>query len=421
MSRATGGGERFESASASWLVRSRIAAVATTALTMLFFALITMGARSFAQFVMQSALLVFLVPAGTLFYWRLAPLSQIEGAVSADRRGLYRDGVLVFARERMKQGLVVRDGKGCRVQIDGKKPWESAFIGVSDLEEGRALLRSLGLDATQATADVFAASPIVAKPYVPILMGLTIPFTTVIARSFHAPAAQVPYFLIATVATFVALYLTPTRVRVGTDGILTSWLGRQRFYSYGEITSIEKYESRGRGRAHVGIEIYLAEGGTVRIPMGQKRTSDGDVQKLYDRISAAVDAYRSGATGEELSALARGARPIAEWIDSLRALGVGAGADLRRAAMPPDRLMAVALDSTASPLARAGAAVAMGGVIDEGERERIRVAAESVASPKLRIALGRAVDPNADEHALEEALAELEAEEREADKSATPR
>jgi len=391
--------------------------VAVAAFAMLFFGLLAIGARSFSQFFAQSLGLLGLVPFGVIFYRRFAPFTQIAGKVSSDRSGLYRDGALVFPRERMKQGLVVRDAKGCRVQIDGKQPWESAFIGVSDVDEGRALLKSLGLDATQATADVLAASPIVAKPWIPIVMGLTVPLVATIARGLHTQPKTAPFFIFALVASFVALYLAPTRVRVGTDGILTSWLGRRQFYSYGDITSIEKYESRSRSRAHVGLEIYL-EGKTVRIPVGQKRTSEGDLQKLYDRIAAAVEAYRAGYSGEELSALARGERPLVEWIQSLRGLGMGAGADLRRAAVPPDRLMAVALDATASPLTRAGAAIAMGSVLDDDERERIRLAAESVASPKLRIALGRAVDPSTDPRALEEALSELESEEREA--RATP-
>ncbi len=85
----------------------------------------------------------------------------------------------------------------------------------------------MGLDATQATADVFASSPLVAKPWVPILMGLTIPFFVTIARALRAQPTTGPFFIFGLVATFLALYLAPTRVRVGTDGILTSWLGRR--------------------------------------------------------------------------------------------------------------------------------------------------------------------------------------------------
>jgi hypothetical protein len=59
---------------------------------------------------------------------------------------------------------------------------------------------------------------------------------------------------------------------------------------------------------------------------------------------------------------------------------------------------------------RAGAALAALSTPEPTAKERIRVAAESSASPKLRVALTRIAEaPPGDEEALAEALAELDA------------
>lgn len=67
------------------------------------------------------------------------------------------------------------------------------------------------------------------------------------------------------------------------------------------------------------------------------------------------------------------------------------------------------LEDVASPAeVRAGAAVALKHSLDEEGKERLRVAAEACASPKLRTTF-EAVRTGANDAALEEALAALSA------------
>jgi hypothetical protein len=67
----------------------------------------------------------------------------------------------------------------------------------------------------------------------------------------------------------------------------------------------------------------------------------------------------------------------------------------------------VAEDPTADPAARAGAAIVLRNTITDEDRARLRVAAETSVSPKLRVALEAAASAD-DEEELVEALAAFE-------------
>lgn len=103
-------------------------------------------------------------------------------------------------------------------------------------------------------------------------------------------------------------------------------------------------------------------------------------------------------------------RSTAAWIASLRALGEGIEAGPRTAPIPRDRLLRI-LEAPALPaIDRAAAAVALAVDADDGERERLRIAAED-AEPRLRVVLEQAA-AEADEEALAAALEAIEAAER---------
>jgi hypothetical protein len=87
-------------------------------------------------------------------------------------------------------------------------------------------------------------------------------------------------------------------------------------------------------------------------------------------------------------------------------LARGAGG-FREAEVSADDLWRTLEDGAADPEARAGAAVALGPTLGEGDRARLRVAARVVAAPRLRVALEAVAD--GDEARVEEALAEIEA------------
>ena len=105
--------------------------------------------------------------------------------------------------------------------------------------------------------------------------------------------------------------------------------------------------------------------------------------------------------------MARSGRSLEEWTRALRTLGGADGGGYRSPAVPEGELWRILEDPTSDASARAGAAVALRGSLDEGGRARLRVAAEESASPKVRVALA-AVASQATEAELARALAECE-------------
>ena len=120
---------------------------------------------------------------------------------------------------------------------------------------------------------------------------------------------------------------------------------------------------------------------------------------------------RSIEAGPATEALARGEGDIPAWIQRLRAVTLRH--THRTGAISADHLWPVLESPGAKPMERAAAAVALGGELDERSRQRIAQAASATASPRLRVVLD-AVHEGAEDDALAEAVAALEAEEAQA-------
>ena len=102
--------------------------------------------------------------------------------------------------------------------------------------------------------------------------------------------------------------------------------------------------------------------------------------------------------------MTRAGRDPATWLRELRALRTHA-THYRSTAVTDDALWSVVEDPRIDPAARAGAAAALADSPDAAAR--IRVAAESTASPRLRVALARIAEAPGDEF-VEGALEEVE-------------
>ena len=109
---------------------------------------------------------------------------------------------------------------------------------------------------------------------------------------------------------------------------------------------------------------------------------------------------RAGETSVH-GALARGERGVAEWRKALASIRSADGG-YRQTATRDEDLWRVVEDVSAPADARAAAALALRSAADAPAR--LRVAAEAVASPHLRIALETAADREAEDAALDEAL-----------------
>ncbi len=233
------------------------------------------------------------------------------------------------------------------------------------------------------------------------LAAFTIAFYQVlnIARLFGRYA----WVLLPLFAVVLVNLLWPTTITVGADGILVASLVRRRFHSFAGVTGVRT--------SPWGIVLERKEGKEIEVRTEGRENTKGS--KNRDRLLASVRRALDELTGREGAAattlLARGGRSVDEWLRALRSLGGGEAQGYRAASIPTEELWRIALDPTAEVSARAGAAVALRGSLDDEGRERLRVAAEESASPKVRVAL-EAAGASKSEAELTQALEECEAE-----------
>jgi hypothetical protein len=239
-----------------------------------------------------------------------------------------------------------------------------------------------------------------------------------IAASMAGKAGGAVEFLSFPVFGFLWLngpYLLGTSVQIGADGILTRWMGRERFHSFANIAWVGPYE----GIQSCGVELTLRGGERVRIATNRKYRG-GEQGVFLQRIHESAETYWRGAAADT-ALLARNGRKSKDWVTALKAIGAGANADMRTPAITHERLWCIIEDSRAEPLARVGAAIALAPQVHPSERGRIRVAVESTVAPKLRVALEQASSIDASDEALVEAIEHLEAEGGATGSSARPR
>jgi hypothetical protein len=164
-----------------------------------------------------------------------------------------------------------------------------------------------------------------------------------------------------------------------------------------------------RKQKWLGIELVLRSGATVRIPVSSQQTLQQSNRDLIrERIREAMESHRLGDAAAETALLARQARSVSDWVQSLRAIGSGAHVDHRTAPVAPERLFRIVEDPSLTASARAGAAVALGASLDASGKVRLKDAAGATAAPKLRIAIEAAA--SGDDAALIEALSAIEGE-----------
>lgn len=339
--------------------------------------------------------------------------SDVEGEIEAREEGVFEGGRLLVAKEDIRAGFVVPDpprGPRVRLQRRLKPPVE---IRVQDEIEGRALLRALGFDASQRSARFSTPSRALTDQGLSIFLGVSFAGLYILLGSFghtllgHGAPLQLPILI----AYLAFMFLTRTSLTVGADGILRSWLGKKEFWSYGDIAGVKRFLDQSMWRKHKwqGVELQLRSGESVRIPITSKNGLQyGQIDLVIERIREAMESHRQGEPAADTALLARKARSMADWIQSLRAIGSGAHVDHRTAPVASERLFRIVEDPSLTPSTRAGAAVALGASLDEHGKVRLKGAAGAIAAPKLRVAIEAAAD--GDETALTEALAAIEVE-----------
>jgi hypothetical protein len=362
----------------------------------------------------------------------LAPLAALAGVLlwSANPAPRERLGRLVvnelgvfFEGRRLAPVSAVREGY--LVTVPGDAPIVR-IVGAGSLREvrvkneaaGRQLLRALGVWRTAPGRAIRLPSRVVTSPasfaqvtLVAVLLPLI--FTAIGLASHRHLGLFVALIGVAAaaVAFVLASLLAATTLTIGAEGITIGWLTRRRRIGYAEIASVRLYEEAQAfsSRRERGISLVLRSGELVRLPAERGAEAEG-LRGLVEQIEDAIARHRRGEPAPEEGAVARRGRSPAEWLRALRAIGSGAGADHRTAPVPSDVLWRLVEDDAATPETRAGAAVALSGSLDDAGRARLRIAAEKAVVPRLRVAI-EAAAAGGDGPAVEEALAELEAEE----------
>jgi hypothetical protein len=347
------------------------------------------------------------------YAWRRNPWPVIEAVpVRADANGVLV-GALYVPRAEIRAGFV---RPSLTPQVKLRRRWATPIeLQVGSTEEARSILRVLGLDVSQTVAEFRTLSRAVAKrryiaAIVGVLIGMYGGFVSAFARGHGgATGAVLGLGFFVAIASMITLFVMPTKLSVGADGIVLRWFFRDRFISYGDVAHVERYE-KGVGRSrHVGLSVALRSGEEVLIPTGHAKWGDEELSIIGERIRQAMETFRSGDAAADAAMLRRGARRPAEWVAALRAIGAGANADMRTAPLPRERLFRIVESPTAPAAERAAAAVALGGELDDETRGRLRVAADASASPKLRVVLTAAAS-GASEAELEAALSEVATE-----------
>lgn len=351
--------------------------------------------------------------ASTVASIRLAGgrIQRDAGEVSADARGVHVGTSMVLARGDVTYGFVEPAGDVARVKLFDARHGLRLEVRVRDAAAGQGLLHALRLATAQRVAPFFAASPfggaratgIAAAVVTGTWFGLEFllpgsAMTRTMDDVITLTRALVPILMLL---TWAALSAVPTLVTVGADGLHVRWLRRKRFIPYGSIVRVVP--------AFGQLRVVLSDGTTLRL-RGQRRSftprTRPDHRAMVDRLSTAIEEHLARSRVQEAVAQLPAAHEDgAGWLRELEAMQVGVEGSYRRAVVTDETLWRVVQDASLDARMRAGAAVALRKVLDEAGRARLRVVAESTASPKLRVALTAA--SGTQEKGLAESLEDL--------------
>jgi hypothetical protein len=296
-----------------------------------------------------------------------------------------------------------------RVQRKLTVPIDVELASDTDADD---LLQALAKDSQRATASFVATRggmksrlrTFVAVIFLPFVATLAMPFLfsmgpgSLVARNaLMIGASFMVMGAVASLALAFAQLRRVTRLVVGADGVLARGTFRRNvFYPYREMIEVKRDDS------DVVITLASTTNEVVRYGLGGARKVYGAesavaLEACFARIVEARARHLAGESASDLaSVLSRGSRDVLTWRRSLEGL-LGDSATYRTPALPPDRLWRVLEDPTQHEAARAGAAVALRGTLDDASRGRLRVATAACASSELRGAFEATLDEGNDE------------------------
>ncbi|MGK4000239.1 hypothetical protein [Sorangium sp. So ce1024] len=296
-------------------------------------------------------------------------------------RAAMRSGLIV-PEPRSRVALELRGGRLLEVQVESE-------------EEGARLLAAAGLDpaARRVEISLGSAGRELAVGCAWLLVSMLC-WRWVISRG--DALRGLPVDLASFAARWLALFLLPawfvsrgarpTRVVVGSDGVLVERDLSRDWLPYTELNAIQTREDR----------LFLFRQGDER-PV-ELRAGRGLAEALAQRIREAHERAAGGAAPRGAEALERRGRDLAAWREDLRKR-LSAG-DYRATGLTPEDVRHTLDDASAPPDRRLGAALLLRVTGYPEAQSLIRVAAESTADDELRAALERAAEDELDEASL---------------------
>ncbi len=331
-------------------------------------------------------------------------------AAHIDGEGIRRDGVLVVDRAKLASGRVVSRPiwmTAKLLRLEGRAGAPSYIFRVADEATGEAMLEQLHLDAGHVRVKrVLPWIPfgrVDGHTFIMLTGAWTVLFVPMLALAFDGPTPA--HELASTIALIVglALHLTfwitlrlrsPVALEIGHDGLaITSGILRRRtrLLAYEEVTALRSWKTpSGPAAVPQGIDVMLQHGEPVRLHT-RSTANHGAVDEVAAAIDKAWARYRQRraqgtATAAPELGLERDGRALEAWAAHLSTVGRGA-AGYRDLPAERQGLLDVLDDPTAATELRAAAAFALGAAPEPELHDRVRIAADTVASPDLRATL----------------------------------
>ncbi len=278
--------------------------------------------------------------------------------------------------------------------IESARRAEEPYLGAGQREEFPAPLRTLFASPVRALAVIFA---VYGLAYL-IATRDDGPYGTIFAFALLALAIG---------AVGLALRWIPaawTGVVVGTDGIIV----RRRFIHFSKIADVA--HKRHVKRPKLGTFVRLHSGEAIVLELGELDAIA--TRAILEARAAWLGGEHGSAIDEAL--MARNQRTGAAWLEGLRRLGARSATAYRARNVDIEHVARLLDDTHARPSARAAAAVVLTTLGDRTAPAKLRIAADSIADPLVRVRLQRVAESQDDEDLAEalEALHELDMDER---------
>lgn len=285
----------------------------------------------------------------------------------------------------VRSALVVAEGGQARLELaleDGGR----VDLRVADVATAQALLDAAGLGRGRLLR-VHTGQGRALLAYA-CATAFSVLFAGAVAARMGHGAASVftgTLYLVGTLAAFVlATVLAPApTVTVGADGVTIATRRGRRFVARRDVARVDEGAD--------AVRLVLVDGSVETLAL-----AEGDA--LRGRLVEAL--RREGGSTAAAPLLERAGRSLDAWRAALAELVDGRG----YRGVSIEDVGAVLVSPTATPEQRVGAALALAATTDRGQRERVRVAAESIVDDRLRVVLEKVAGDDALEDADVEEL-----------------